>query len=548
MTNRPSMAWMPAVSVAAVLALLVPMAALAVPGATAAVLAPLKALEAGGARVGAAFSVDGREVAALHGDALLNPASVTKLFTAALAVQALGVDRTFPTTVSAVGTGPRVDLLVVVPGGDPTLGAADLEALARCVRDKGVTAAGDLVVDTGPFTDESEPPAYDRKDTLAPYRAGVAALQVDRGAVTVTVTSGAPGAPPRVSLSSASDRVVVINEAITAGKGSTQAKSKRASGRLDLAGRVDKDGRLVLRLTGVLKSKKPILQTFRVPDPGGHAAGAFRVALEAAGVDVGGGPPVAAAPAGSRVLCTRGGTTLRAILVPMLKDSINPIAEAVLRLVGAQAAGDRPAGFMEGPKALSDFLRDRVGAPKDGFRFANGSGLYDANAVSARTAVALLHWLRGTPVGASVLDALPVAGVDGTLRKRLKGTPLSGRLRAKTGTLDDAVTLAGLVALPGGHVAEFAVLVNAAECKVPAKGQASRCPALDRSAARKATDEALVLLWKAYARAPSPSPRRARPPEPRRPPVPGLRCVQPAARARRREGLAPAGAPRPGSS
>jgi D-alanyl-D-alanine carboxypeptidase/D-alanyl-D-alanine-endopeptidase (penicillin-binding protein 4) len=489
------------------LALLIAMPTRADPGPLDSALAPLRTLEAG-ARVGAVFAVDGREVAALHGDVLLNPASVTKLFTAAVALRVLGLDRTFPTTVSAVGDGPQVDALVVTPGGDPTLEGGDLQALARCVRDKGVTAAGDLVVEAGAFTAESDPPAYDRKGTLAPYRAGIAAFVVDRGAVTVTVSPSAPGTPPRVALSSVSDRVIVVNDAVTAGavagkrkaaKGrAAQAAKDRAGapGRFLLSGEVDREGRLVLHLAGAFKSKQPVVQSFRVPDPGAHAAGAFRTHLEAVGVKLSAGPGLAAAPGTARVLCTREGPTLAAILLPMLKDSVNPYAETVLRLVGSRDADGRPVGFAEGARALSAFLKDPVGLSDGAFRFANGSGLYDANAVSARGTVALLRWLHRAPKGGVVLDALPVAGVDGTLKKRLKGTPLAGRLRAKTGTLDDAVTLAGILPLAGGRVLQFAVLVNAPECTSEAAAR-GRCQALDRSAARKATDETLLAVWMA---------------------------------------------------
>ncbi len=473
-----------------------------------AILAPLKALESDGTRVGAVFALDGRELAALHGDVLLNPASVTKLFTAAVALIVLGPDSASATTVSALGDAPKVDALIVTPGGDPTLQAADLEALARCVHDRGVTAAGDLVVLQGPFTAPSDPPAYDRKGTLAPYRAGVAAFVVDRGAVTVTVSPGAPGAEPRVALSTSSDRVLLVNEARTVGGAAgaragtragagTGGKAQAAKGRFVLSGEIDGEGRLVLRLAGLLKSKTPIVQSFRVPDPGPHAAGAFRADLEAAGVKVGGGPPLAAAPSSPRVLCTREGPTLGALLVPMLKDSVNPFAETVLRLVGSRESGDRPVGFVEGATALNAFLKGPVGVPPGAFRFANGSGLYDANAVSARATVALLRWLQKEPKGSAVLDALPVAGVDGTLKKRLKGTPLAGRLRAKTGTLDDAVTLAGVLPLAAGGTLEFAVLVNAPDC-ASRSAAGGHCPALDRFAARKATDEALLAAWKAF--------------------------------------------------
>jgi D-alanyl-D-alanine carboxypeptidase/D-alanyl-D-alanine-endopeptidase (penicillin-binding protein 4) len=440
-------------------------------------LASLRVLEKAGARVGAVFMVGGREVAALHADQRLNPASVTKVFTAALAIDRLGAERKLVTTVALAG-GEGDQALRVTGSGDPSLVSADLADLARCVREAGVTSASRLVVDPGPFTRDTVPPAYDRKQGDAAYRAGVAGFQVDLNAIQVTVRPGKPGAAAEVDVAPRSDWVRVENSAVTSGP---QVKKRK---RLAIT-TVQEDGRLVVRVTGTFRGKEPYATFRRVPDPAAGAAWAMTAALRAAGVEVAGEPRAGSTPADAKVLCRHESAPLADVLKPMLKESLNPIAESLLRLAGARDSSG-PVGFGEGVDALAAFLKDRVGLKPDAFRFANGSGLYDANEVSPRAVARLLRYVRETAAMAAVIDALPVAGADGTLKKRFIKTPLSGKVRAKTGTLDDVVSLAGYADLPDGRVLEFAVMIGAG------KGGT-----LDTDRARKAIDAAVLGVWKA---------------------------------------------------
>lgn len=466
------------------------LAVLASPGLSEArtreVPASLLSLEKRGMRVGAFFAVQGREVASHRADVPLNPASVTKVFTAALALATLGADATVETRVVATGRGERRPVLAVVGSGDPMLTSEHLREMAACVRDAGIGQVARLVVDTGPFNHDALPPAYDRKDTDAPYRAGVGGLQVDFNRLVVTVTPGKPGAPPEVRVDPASAYVRVVNEARTA-----RRPPRRRRQSLGVTTGPDPRGGLTVRVTGTMTTRGPVVVAKRVPNPATHAGFVFRAALEAAGVRVEGGPEIGRAPEGGLLLCRHRSPAVRDMLVPMLKESQNQVAESLLRLCGAAKSPGRPVGFREGAEVLRAFLTREVGLDPAHARFTNGSGLYDANAVTARAVVRLLDTLRKDDWFRPALAALPVAGVDGTLKNRLKKTPWRGRLRAKTGTLDGVVTLAGTADLPDGRPFAFAILVQ---------GQGK----ISAWAVRKAMDDALIEMWNRLVKTPAP--------------------------------------------
>jgi D-alanyl-D-alanine carboxypeptidase/D-alanyl-D-alanine-endopeptidase (penicillin-binding protein 4) len=462
-----------------------------------ALLAPLKSLEKRGIRVSADFATEGREVASLNADRMLNPASVTKLFTAAVALHVLGAGRTWDTTVHVSGKGAAARDIAISSRGNPVLTSKDLTELAACVRESGVASAERLTVVLDPFDRSHVPPAFDQKKGDHAYRAGIAGFQVDRSAIVIAVKPGQPGKPPIVTVTPLSDAVRIENTAVTASP--PQAPKGKARGpEVQVSTEVGQDGRMVVRVSGRAHWKRAIAVTRRVPDPAVFAGGAFKSALAGAGVAVKGRPTFGAVPKGARVVCSRPSPAMREILLPVLKDSINSVAETVLRWAGAEGAA-RPVGFQEGARVLDAYLKTTVGLDPKTYRFTNGSGLYDANRVSARGIVRLLAHARQDPGLAALGEGLAVGGVDGTLKKRFRGNPLKGRVRAKTGTLDNAIALAGYLDLPGGSTVDFAILANAVPCPADGTPAPKSCGKLPGWAVRQAMDQTLSLVWDSLA-------------------------------------------------
>jgi D-alanyl-D-alanine carboxypeptidase/D-alanyl-D-alanine-endopeptidase (penicillin-binding protein 4) len=90
----------------------------------------------------------------------------------------------------------------------------------------------------------------------------------------------------------------------------------------------------------------------------------------------------------------------------------------------------------------------------------DGSGLSRHNYLTPETIVRVLDAMRRHPAFSTFYDALPIAGVDGTIRARMKGTPAEGNVRAKTGTLDKARALSGYVTIAGGRMLLFSFVAN----------------------------------------------------------------------------------------
>ena len=182
------------------------------------------------------------------------------------------------------------------------------------------------------------------------------------------------------------------------------------------------------------------------------AAQLFRTELRAAGVAVGAGARVGTTPAADFPLAFVHSATLAEIVRYMGVESDNFTAEMLLKQLGAQEGG--PGTSARGAAAATAVLRV-LGVPLGGVRLVDGSGLSLLNRLTATSLVSLLEIAWTDPaVRAVFVRVLPVAGVSGTMKRRL--APVRGRVQAKTGTTDTASTLAGYVT---GRYA-FAILHN----------------------------------------------------------------------------------------
>ena len=145
------------------------------------------------------------------------------------------------------------------------------------------------------------------------------------------------------------------------------------------------------------------------------------------------------------------------ILPPMLKKSDNLYAESVLYQVAAQS-GTPFATARQAQQAEKRLIEDLGLHPAD-YRLADGSGLSPYNYLSAELLVRLLQYVYNTPKLFSYIQpALPVAGIDGTLKDRMKKTPAQGNIWAKTGTLTGVSSLAGYALAANGHMLAFAII------------------------------------------------------------------------------------------
>jgi D-alanyl-D-alanine carboxypeptidase/D-alanyl-D-alanine-endopeptidase (penicillin-binding protein 4) len=194
----------------------------------------------------------------------------------------------------------------------------------------------------------------------------------------------------------------------------------------------------------------------RADDPAVHAAGELTRLLQAVGISVGSPASSGVAPAadGRVTLATVRSAPLSDIVAGMLRESDNTAAELLTRELGVARAHD--GSTAAGTKVIVDALA-AAGLPTTGLRLGDGSGLEATNRAGCAVLAAALR--RPDRSGAPALSPLlAVAGRSGTLALRLADTPLDGKLRAKTGSLDGVSGLAGYV--EGRRALSFAFLAN----------------------------------------------------------------------------------------
>ena len=159
---------------------------------------------------------------------------------------------------------------------------------------------------------------------------------------------------------------------------------------------------------------------------------------------------------GYEKVCTRY-HSLDTILKTMLKESDNLYAESVFYQIAANAK--KPATAATAREQIYRFISKELGLETSQYQIADGSGLSLYNYVTPELHVRLLRWAyKHTGVYNHLRPALPLAGYDGTLRKRMKTGPARGQVMAKTGTVDGVSTLTGYACAPNGHMLAFSIM------------------------------------------------------------------------------------------
>jgi serine-type D-Ala-D-Ala carboxypeptidase/endopeptidase (penicillin-binding protein 4) len=145
------------------------------------------------------------------------------------------------------------------------------------------------------------------------------------------------------------------------------------------------------------------------------------------------------------------------IVRAMMKPSQNQIAEILIRIIGREITG---VGHPDSGLAVIRRQLDEWGVASDGSALRDGSGLSRNDLISPESIVRILDVMRGHEQYEVFHESLPLAGVDGTVGSRMRGTPAANNLRAKTGTLSRASALSGYVTTADGELLLFSFICN----------------------------------------------------------------------------------------
>ena len=420
--------------------------------------------------------VTGRRFADFGAGQPLRPASLQKLFTAAMALDTLGPSHRFLTTVETHGeldsAGVLHGDLIVRGGGDPTLGPhfqTDRSGVTKVFRDwvADLKAAGILRIDGDIIGDdslfESDPHAvgWDPVDFGEWYAAEVSALTFNDGCADIRWRAGAgPGKPARYKLAPETSYLVFESAVKTGGL--------PGQGAAISAYRADDQGKTIAR--GMIAPDSEAVTSTAVREPARYTAHVFREVLQEEGLSVSGTartpwPGQDADPPDSqpRVLVRHYSPALAEILPAVLAHSQNLYAETILRSVALKQGA--PASFDGAAAVLAEWTQ-RKGFDRTGLLFADGSGLSSYNRISARAIGELLAQMSGWGQNKAIFrHSLARAGETGTLANRLPG--LRGRFTGKTGSLTGTSALAGYLETRNGHSYIVVLMIGNASGSMP---------------------------------------------------------------------------------
>lgn len=433
-----------------------------------------------GGSVGVAIvDVDsGKAIAVRHEADPKNPASNAKLVTAFAALKLLGPAHRYKTGLYGKLDGDRVPELVLRGEGDPSLDAGHLWTMTRELLTAGIKRVGAVLVDQSYFDEKFVPPAFDEQPgEWAPFRAPVSAVALDENTVTLSVRPSSKGkdATVRVDPPGFVDIVGTVR---------TTKKSDPEKLTLEL---VPKGDRLEARVGGHIPEGSRVMRVRRrLDDPRLAPGHALRAVLESAGIKVE-GPVKLGGAKEKRLLASHRSEPLGTLLRALGKDSDNFYAEMIFKSLAGGKKG-RPASAESAAQTVTEVLED-AGVFEKGIVVKNGSGLFDANRLTAWSTASLLRTaLRDTAIASDFVAQLATGGVDGTLRGRYRAWANRGAVRAKTGTLNSVASLSGYVlAPPGRSPLAFSILVTNVSGKVSAVR-----PLMD-----KVVDAAAKEIWAA---------------------------------------------------
>jgi len=393
----------------------------------------------------------GRPIAESAAEHALNPASTQKILTVVAALDRLGPAHCFVTSLHGRQSGDSLDQLVLRSDGAPDLGTGDLLELVERLWARGVRRIqGDVLVDQSAFDTGWDPPAYEqRPKDAAAYRAPVSAVAVDGNTVTLHVQPTAAGTralawlePPGIGkIDGAIDSIDRAKRPESVGLTVTQGS-----------------GQVLARVSGTVQSGRPMFRfARRLPNPETAPAHVLVALLGRMGIRVGG--HAAAGGAGFQAeLARKDSRPLSQLIHALGKRSDNFYAEMLTKALARGSAKTGVGSSSAGAAAIEAFLRAQS-AFTPGMQIRNGSGLFDANRVSATALTRVLALAHSDPrIGPELTAALAIGGVDGTLVARLPKAAADRRVRAKTGTLSSVITLSGYVL--GSRPLAFAFLIN----------------------------------------------------------------------------------------
>jgi D-alanyl-D-alanine carboxypeptidase/D-alanyl-D-alanine-endopeptidase (penicillin-binding protein 4) len=418
---------------------------------------------------------DGRVLYSRNGDQLFTPASNMKIYTTAAALDLLGVDYRWRTSVYAdkqPDAGGVIDGSLTLFGrGAPDLnsyGKNGLPSLADQLYQRGVRrVSGNIIGDESYFRGELFGLGWQWNDLQWYFGAEPSALTIDENSLELKIApADKVGGAASLTLNRETNYLHLVNNTMTVARDATTTigiNRGLSDNELRVWGEFPNGGR---SFTAYLS----------VPNPALWAATLFRKALITRGIKVDGEAhsrdfrvteSEIFDPQKAVEIANESSDTLGEIVRKTNKESNNLYAELILRTLGKErgssapdpnARKNRERGDDEAGTAVVKSWLDQNGVPSEALSIRDGSGLSRLDLVTPEATARLLVAIAGATSAAAFRDSLPIAGRDGTLGPRL--LPETGRVSAKTGTLTYIHSLSGYATTEKNEVLAFSIFCN----------------------------------------------------------------------------------------
>jgi len=410
-----------------------------------------------GAQIGflAIDTVRGAVVFSQNPDQEFMPASNFKLLVGSAALQFLGTSFAFTTTVAADGppqNGSIAGNIYLRGGGDALLSAKDLSDGAAAVAAQGVkNISGALITDATHFDAQRWGYGWSWDDLPYYYAPVVTALELEDGVVHVYFSPGASaGVPANLRIQPQSD-VFTIDDLLVTGP----PKSKDTS---EIVRPWNQPNVIAITGSYPLDAKESGDVHPSVPDPESYAGNVLARALAADGIAVTQPMRSAKMPPAPTLLWTHHSEAMPQLLADFWYPSDNLMGEMLLKELGVRLKGE--PGSDENGRALESQYLTSIGVDPATVSISDGSGLSQYDRITPRDFLKILQSDWNGPNRDVVLNALPVAGVRGSLKNSYKGTAAEKTVFAKTGSINHVRTISGFVQTKTHGPVTFSFLIN----------------------------------------------------------------------------------------
>tara|TARA_R110002126_G_scaffold272886_1_gene417145 strand:+ start:54610 stop:56406 length:1797 start_codon:yes stop_codon:yes gene_type:complete len=383
------------------------------------------------------------------------PASNMKLFSDAAALLALGPNYQFKNELSTDATRLEEGVLkgsvyLYLPG-DPSFKNEDLTDLLATLKTWGVKRIdGNIILVSARHGIDPYGPGWSEKDLTHGYGAPLAPLILDENRLIVTVNPAArAGQNARIELNTTNAGITLRNDVIT----KTTAKG------CGLSYVMDKKNQLTIRGCIGL-SQWSGQQKLAIKNPTRYAKAHIISDFKKMDIILNGKIKFGKKPKTALLLGTHQSKSIAGLLETTLKTSDNLYAES-LYLHTAEVLHGSPVNWRKAEPIIKNFIEQETNISMKTAVLRDGSGLSRLDQLTPKQTVGLLKFLHARfPLAYEYISALPVAGRDGTLSKRLQKPSEQGFIRAKTGTMSGITSLSGYMYTTNGHTLAFAIYIN----------------------------------------------------------------------------------------